>query len=164
MLLSASATPACHPLLLDGDMPPATVPMSLCGSCLLLLPWALFPPELGWVLPSGSSVRYLFNLCCAEPGESPFSLHTGPGGGHTWCPVCDGQCQILQLLPKKITVLLAHTWHLQRSDADQPQNTSNHALAMQQCRKPSVWEKHPLILIPIAVWEGWTPVRSRASD
>lgn len=160
MLLSASATPACHPLLLDEDIPPATVPLALCRSCFLLLPWVQFPPQLGWVLPSGYPVRYFFSLCCGWARREPPSLWIlGLVGIHTlWCPAPNPTAAAkktsLCSWPKPGT---AKEWCWPSS------KHSNHALAMQPCRKAPVWEKHPLVLVPAAVWQGWTPVRSRAS-
>lgn len=136
MLLSASATPACHPLLLHEDMPPATVPMALCGSCLLFLPWAQFPPQLGWVLPSGSSVRYLFSLCCGwARGEPLPSAYWAWWGSFLvfslWCPVPNPTAAA-----KKITLCSWPTPGTCKGvNADHLQKTSNHALAMQQYRK-----------------------------
>lgn len=101
VLLSASATPACHPLLLNKDMPAATVPVALCGSCFLLLSWAQFPPHLGWVLLFGYSVRCFFILCYGWDRGEPLPSVYWAWWGFIPCPVWDAQCQVLQLLPKK---------------------------------------------------------------
>lgn len=93
MLLSASATPACHPLLLDKSMPPATAPW-LCVE-------ALFPlAVMGTVSPMAGVGSAFWVLCemfflpvlWLSQGRASSLCVLGLMGIHTQCPVCDAQC------------------------------------------------------------------------
>lgn len=113
-----------------------------------------------WVL------REMFFPACAvaEPEESPFLLHPGPDGVSP--PLPSLQCPVPNPTAAAEKASRCY-WHTSGTckgtcSADLPQNTSDHALAMQRCRKPPTGEKRAFILVPAAVWLRWTPVRSRA--
>ena len=59
-----------------------------------------------------------FPACAvAEPQESPFPLHPGPDGDPCPVPFAMPSAKSYSCCQKSITVLLAHIWHLQRSNA-----------------------------------------------